>query len=132
MRRPFLSQARRQASDPAARRRAWAALLANAEALGRTAAGGRAIDKERGIQFAGQVVRTGELAFPPPWASARSAADGFRHLARGFIAAAQPELKAALGQAMAAAAACCARMLELETETAAAELRRRTGEREDD
>ncbi len=131
MLRPFVSRARREASDPAARRRAWASMLDGAQVLGALAAGGIAIDKERAIQFAGQVVRTGELAFPPPWASARSAAEGFRHLARGFIAAAQPDLKAALGQAMAAAAKCCRQMLDMEIETVAAELRRRSGERED-
>lgn len=126
-----MSQARRDASDPGRRRAAWLAWIARAQALGDRVAEGGALDRDTAALFAGMTVRTGELAFPLGYESARSAASGFRLLARGFIVAAQPEIRAALAPAMAQAARCLARMLDIDTEAAAAALRRRT-EREED
>lgn len=132
MRRAFVSQARRAAFDPAKRRSAWLALLEQAEALGDRVAAGGAVDRDTATTFAGMAIRTGDLAFPLPYESARTAAGGFRLLARGFIAAAVPEIKAALAPAMAQAARTCRRLIDMDTEAAAAAMRRRTGEREED
>jgi hypothetical protein len=103
-----------------------------AEAAGGQVGDGRELERWAATDFAGLVVQTARTRFPLPYVSAGHAADGFLQLARGFVAAAQPELRQALGRAMAQAAACCQRMLELDDQAHEAAFRaaqrRRFGE----
>ena len=117
--------------DPVARGRAragWIAVLDRAVELGEHAVAGGEIARLDASAFAGAVIRAGEAGFPLPYVSAEAAAAGFRHLARGFVAAAQPELRRALGRALAEAARACRLMLQIEDDQAAAAWRRRLAE----
>lgn len=107
---------------------AWLALLDRAILVGEAAAAGDLLERMDASAFAGDVLQTTSAAFPLPFVSAEAAAAGFRQLARGFVAAAQPELRQALGRAMAEAARCCRRMLQIDDDQAAAAWRRRLAE----
>lgn len=109
-------------------RAAWVELLQEGVALGTAAASGHELGRLDVLAFAGLAVRAGGAPFPLPYVSAKSAADGFRAIARGFVEAVQPELRIALGGAMAAAARCCLRMIQIDTDEQAAAWRRRHGE----
>lgn len=124
---PFASPG--SASGWMRQRRSWwlDALEACAEA-GDLAAEGGELGQQEAFVVAGVAARAGEVPFPLPYASASAAAAGFHQLVRGFNSAARGELRSALGLAMAAAARCCRRMIELDVEEQAAATRRRLGE----
>jgi hypothetical protein len=114
------------------RRAWWLALLARAEATGAAAAAGEAPGRQEVFELTGLVVRSPQVGFPLPFASALAASGGFQQLARGFVTAAAPELQAALGGALAATARCCRSLIETEDAASAAAFqaaqRRRLGE----
>jgi hypothetical protein len=106
---------------------AWRAALGHAERLGRDVAEGFEASPQA---LAGLKVLADEAQqrrFPLAYASASSAAEAFRHLAAGFLTAERAEIKAALGAAMAEAARCCQRLLEIEDLDLAAAHSRRIG-----
>lgn len=120
---PFVSSA--SARSVADRRQWWLRALETATAAGDAVAGGVALDQAVAFDLAGIAARCGATPFPLPFASATAAAAGFHQLLRGFQAAAQPELRAALAQAMAQAARCCRQLIDFETQQAAEAWRRR-------
>lgn len=136
MRTPFVSRSRATGRQLAQDRAAWVRLLNTCVAVGETAAAGEGFPgRDQAAVFAGHVMRSDRLLFPAVYASAVSARTAWREHARGFIAAAVPELKAALGRAMAASARLCLLMIEFEgreaAQAASDAAARRLGERED-
>lgn len=131
MRTPFVSRSRVTGQALAQGRAAWVLVLNTSKAVGEIAAQGEFPAKDQAVTFAGLVVRSDRQFYPLTYASAEAAKAAWREHARGFIAATVPELKAALGQAMAASARCCLRMIELEDLQHARQTARRLGEREE-
>lgn len=113
---------------PIERRAWWTASLDHLAELGDRVGEGGALTHDEAFDATGLVMRVGETRFPLVFKSASCAAEGFRLIARGFMAAEVPELKRALGVAMAAAARACRRLIEIDTEQQAAAQRRRYGE----
>jgi hypothetical protein len=128
MRRPFVSKSRQIGMSAAEGRRWWLVLLGQAAELGELVAEGGELSRDQRFLFAGLVVRTDARPFPLAFESARRAADGFVLLARGFNTAEDPNVKAALGRALQAAAACCLSLLDIDARREAAVARRRLGE----
>lgn len=110
------------------RRMWWITALQSSAEIGDLAAGGVELTRDQAFTLAGIATRAATTPFPLPFASATAAAAGFQQLLRGLHHAADMTLKAELARAAAAAARCCLRLLELETEQQAAAHRRRYGE----
>jgi len=109
-------------------RQVWTEVLRQAVSIGQGAVGRYEPGDVTTEGFTDLVADARVTRVPVAWGSMVFASDGFLHLARGFLGAAQPELKAALAAAMIQAAKCCQRLFELADEEAGAETRRRLGE----
>ncbi len=133
---PFASRSRADALTRAEVRANWIKLLGAAQAYGAVVAAGGTLGRDAAGELAWRIAKHAPAPFPLTHASALNAAAGFRLLAQGFRDAGLPELKAALAAAMAAAAVCCRRLLELDeaaqAESFARQTRARLGEREED
>jgi hypothetical protein len=121
---PFVSRSRADGISRAQARGHWVQLLKLADEAGRSYLRTGALPRLTADELAHRVARHAGLGFPLGHASAADAAAGFRMLAKAFVVAAVPELKAALAEASAAAARCCLRMLELEEAQATARFAR--------
>lgn len=115
MRTPFASY-----TGAPAPRVAWLALIEKAAAVADRAAQGETLSDDERRELAHLLARTGAVRFPLPYASATDAAGGLTRLTRGFLDSSLPEVRQALGRAVAMAARCCQRLLDLDDEAAAA------------